>query len=216
MTQNIQENERKIFAAIQHLKDSIFGLTQSFSDFCFDINQEGKSIVSETKLRSFVEDLTLRSHQSSDYDNAFCELSPLFFEMSIRYLLAACNPSDWQFISIKKLAATLHRQGDGYKSTFDFMVEDMHEYLEDYWQGDEFRQLYSKYSTLINGLSYEECVSFEKCVKAALERFIDAHYLNSLVNDFETQAIVSKINRTASIIHSDLRKARGVTIDGNR
>lgn len=204
------ENEHKVFEAIQSLKDSVFGLKQSFSEYCFDFSNTREYTFNETKMYSFIDELAKLAQSTRAYSSSFERFIPLFLEMSLRFLAAACNPSDWQFRSIKKLAGTVYRESSDYKSTFDFMVEDTQKYLDAYWACGQFGKVYSEYSAIILDFDYDACVSFETCVKQTLERFIDSHNLNSLSSDFDTQTIIARITRTANLIQADLEKSRSM------
>ena len=200
------ENEKKIFDAIQELKDSIFGLNQSYADFCYQYSAEYGYTLDQLKIESFAQALSETAMQVKYYEGAFEPVLPVFFRMSIMFLAAACNPSDWLFVSIRKLGNTVYKANTEEKSIFDIMVEDSSKYLDEYFEGNVFWEIYKQFSDLISNV---DLTNFGQCVKRALERFIDDNNLNTLNDDAATQNIVSRMRRTSVMIARDIqRKSR--------
>lgn len=206
MNDKLIENEKKIFDAIQELKDSIFGLNQSYADFCYQYSAEYGYTLDQSKLESFAQSLSETAKQVKHYEGAFEPVLPLFFRMSIMFLAAACNPSDWLFVSIRKLGNTVYKANTEEKSVFDIMVEDSSKYLDEYFEDNIFRTTYEQFSDAISNV---DMTNFGQCTKRALERFIDDNNLNTLNDDVATQNIISRMQRTSVMIARDIqRKSR--------
>lgn len=199
------ENERKIFDAIQDLKDSIFGLKQSYTSFCYDhFNSDGYSTydLSQEKMLLFIEKLCDTARNVKYYHEDYDAVLPSFFAMTILFLTAACNPSDWLFVSIKKIGSTVYKSGSE-KSVFDIMVEDSTGTINGRYEDDCFWVEYRKFNKSIENV---DLTDFEQCVKRTLERFIDDNNLNTLNDPLATNNIIARLNRTSSFINRELQR----------
>ena len=133
-----------------------------------------------------------------DYDTAL----PSFFAMTILFLAAACNPSDWVFVSIKKIGSAVYKSGSE-KSVFDIMVEDSTAYINSCYEDNRFWVEYNQFSKSIEDV---DLTDFEQCVKRTLERFIDDNNLNTLNDPLATDNIIARLNRTSSFISRELQR----------
>lgn len=207
MENNQAANEKKIFDAIQELKDCIFGLKQTYTDFCYEHTvKDGCSsyMMSTEKLNDFANELSETAKAVRYYNESFDPILPVFFKVTIMFLTAACNPSDWLFVSIRKIGGTVFKTDPDEKSTFDIMVETATPTINDYFTDGLFWKDYELFNASLGGVDLSD---FEQCVKRTIERFIDEHELNALGDDVATQNFVARINRTAVTIARDLRRS---------
>ena len=199
-------NEQKIFSAIQELKDSIFGLKQSYTEFCYDYSEETGLFLDPEKTNDFANNLLETSKPVRYYDSDFEEIFPLFIKMSVIFLDATCNPSDWLFVSIRKIGKTIYEEDPQQKSTFEIMVNNAKEAINSHHDSKQFwdtYELFQSKSSLIN------MRNFGQYVKLSVERFIDDNGLNYLDDTKATEMLISRINRTSSIIAKEVqRKSR--------
>lgn len=199
-------NEKKIFDAIQGLKDSIFGLNQPYTDFCYSHSLEEGYTLDLSKLSEFSTSLANTAKQVKYYDATFEPVLPLFFKMAVMFLAAACNPDDWLFVSLRKLGDTVYKTNASEQSVFDIMVENDSKYLNEYYQDKAFQAIYNQFSEEI---AFLDMTNFAQCVKQAIERFIDENELNTLNDDIATRNIILRIQRSSEMITRDmLRKSR--------
>lgn len=203
MNEKQRENEKKIFDAIQDLKDSIFGLKQSYIPFCFDYSTESGYLLNTEKLNVFSQELAKLARTTKTYDDNFEPVIPLFFIVCIKFLTASCNPSDWLFLSIRKIAKTNDGTEDYPISTFDIMIKNSSVFLKGYYQDGIFWNEYDEFKTLMLEVDKD---NFYQCIKNTIETFIDENNLNSLNDDKTTQSLLSKINRTSSVIARELQR----------
>lgn len=194
---------KKIFDAIQELKDSIFGLNQSYADFCYNYSFENGYYLDQSKLIAFSTSLANTAKQVKYYDSVYAKVLPLFFKMAVMFLAAACNPSDWLFVSIRKLGTAVYKTSAEEQSIFDIMVEDSSAFLDEYFSDKSFQEVYNQFSKEITTIDMD---NFGQCVKRAIERFIDENELNTLNDDVATQNIISRMARTSAIITRDLQR----------
>lgn len=203
MNKTQKENEEKLFKAIQDLKDSIFGLKQPYIPLCYDISPERGYEFNSRKMRALVDELTETSKTVRSYQAEFAPILPLFFELCFKFLAAVCNPSDWIFVSIRKIANTLYRHAPGADSTFDRMLRNNRNTIDNLFAQDEFWPLYEDFSARIDELDFQ---GFSQCVKHTVETYIDNHHLNTLDHDQATQSIITRLNRVSSTIQRDVSR----------
>ena len=193
MTERQLKNEERIFDTIQELKDSIFGLKQSYISFCYDYTEENGYVLNYEKLHSFSLELSDIAKKVDCYDDSFANILPSFFKLAVIFLHTTCNPSDWIFVSFRKIGKTIYKNQEDEQSTFDIMVENATEYLKD----NLFWKEYSLFNNLIKNVNLSD---IDLCIKKTIETFIDEYRLNCLDDDELTQNIISKINRISFFI----------------
>lgn len=197
MTNKQRENEQKILKVIQQLKDSIFGMDMSYTEYCYHRGEE-ITYLDNQKLDSFIAELLINAQHTTSYRPEFESILPSFFRLVIKYIDKACPISDRRFVSIRKIAEIVYKPTTEYRSTFDIMVNDLTGMFDLL-----FLEEYSDFSRRITGIDHE---SFYRCVKGAVESFIDAHNLNCLSNDLVTDQTVAKINQVAARIKIEQRR----------
>lgn len=201
MTDQQAINEKKVFDAIQELKDSIFGMNQPYIGYCYDYSLENGHSLNIDRVDEFANALSETSKKVSVYDNHFSEVLPSFFRLSVLFLDAVCNPSDWIFVSIRKIAETVYKQDNDQQSTFDIMVEKSS--IHRFAAKETFYKEYNHFNKCIHDV---EMTNFARCVKLTLECFIDEKELNPLADDDSIRAIISRVNRTSSVISREIQR----------
>ena len=197
----IRENERKVFDAIQSLKDSVFGLKSSYVPFCYTAKKRGMSFDWE-KYELFVEELCECAKEVEGYSEAIGERLREFFGLVLLFVDLFCPQDDRCFSSFKKLALTVLESGGSKGSLFDAIILD---YVERDETDDAFRSDYKSFSSKIAEVDNE---TFYRCEKIAVENFIDRHALNCLRSSEETMRAVSEIQNIAMRLQRDFSQAR--------
>lgn len=197
MTELQRNNEEKIFSAIQDLKDSIFGLNNSYVNFCYEYS-ENFHYLNEEKMDSFISELIELSRNTNTYKNEFESLIKDLLYMEIKYIQHFCPFNDQTFASLRKIAETVYKPNAEYKSTFDVLIGDQKDFLDLI-----FIEKYDNFTQEIINVDFNE---FYKCIKHALEAFIDNHNLNCLNDEAATSNMVFKISRLSQRIQFDTRQ----------
>jgi len=204
-------NEKAIHEAIQDLKDSIFGMKQSFASMCMTSDSEYVADRDQERTTQFVEELISIAENTDCFTPKMLETVSLFFEVSIKFLLVACPKTDWLFQSIKKISNTVLKNASTEKSTFDVMVEDARIYIDEVFIDEaDFWQPYQNFTTCIAAVDQSQ---FCLCVKRTLEQYTDIHCLNPIDNDELTKRIIDRLYRNSRQIQFELRKnlVEGIT-----
>lgn len=171
----ILKNEQRILKCVQAMKDSIFGLQNSFMPYCYS-----NSKLNKRKMKNFIKELCEISKKVKTYNAAFDNVLPLFFKVSILFFDGAVNNEDKVFSSFRKIASLLEKDGLDGKSTFDIMVDNALLIHEDYFIKEGFLDIYAKFS---NELLKVDATELYYCIKNLVEEFIDQHKLNYLYNN---------------------------------
>lgn len=206
-----RQNEDRIFKAIQDLKDSIFGLRQSYIPFCYTNDQEDGYRFSEEKTALFVAELSEYAGRTRTYSDELKEAMPLFFEVSLKLLAAICSSGDWVFVSFRKLANAAMKDSSEEESTFERIVASHRAPIERMFPTDSFWLPYEKFCGYMGRVNAE---NFSLCVKHTVEDFLDDHCLNCLDKDQLTESIVARISRLSASIERDLDRAEFPEEDG--
>ena len=211
MNQKQWENEEKVFKAIQDLKDSMFGMKQSYIPFCYTNDREDGYRFSEEKTKAFVEKLCGYAVGTRSYCSELERVIPLFFEVTTKLLAAICSSGDWVFVSYRKLADTAKKTCPEEKSVYERIVEDHRNKIDRMFSKDAFWPLYEEFAGYMGQVDGE---GFYLCVKHTLEEFLDDHRLNCLDKDQLTESIVARISRLSASIERDLDRAEFPEEDG--
>ena len=198
-----QANEDKIFKAIRELKDSVFGLKQSYTPFCYTRTGEEGETFSMEKMEAFSAELTAFGKQAAEYTDELELLLPAFFRAVLMLLDAICSSSDWVFVSIRKLAETALKNSAEEESTLDRIVKSYRGKISVMFPEGEFWTAYEQVSRDMGRVDNE---SFYRSVKHALEAFLDEHRLNVLDRDSSTDAVVARMYRLAASVERDLAR----------
>ena len=204
MNQRQRQNEDRIFKAIQDLKDSIFGLRQSYIPFCYTNDREDGYRFSEEKTAIFVAELSEYSGGTRTYSDELKEVMPLFFEVSVKLLAAICSSGDWVFVSFRKLANAAMKDSSEEESTFDRIVASHRAQIDKMFPADSFWEPYAKFCGYMGRVNAE---NFSLCVKHTVEDFLDDRHMNCLDRDQTTEHIVARISRLAAAVERDLNRS---------
>lgn len=182
--------------ALQLLKDTIFGMEASYTDFCYNKEAPGWYL-DEDKVQSFIRELL---------KNAKClhictpdqeELISSFLHIVIEYLDRTFSSHEYKFSSIRKISAAVKKEFIYYKSPFDILIEDEQKNLS-----EECLAMHTNFTNKIVSVNQDDFVA---CVKYALEKFIDDHQLSCLSDEFAARQTASRIRRLADRIQLDQR-----------
>lgn len=190
-------NEEKIFDVIQDLKDSIFGLKNSYVKYCYSETNEGL-YWDNRKSENFIEELLKHAKMTSTYNAQFEGLIVLAFELTLKFILHACNFEEQQFVSLRKIIKTTQKRSKEEQSVFEIMVERQKGYFDMIY----FDKL-KLFCDQIIDVNFDD---FYKSCKHAIEAFIDSHNLNSIKNDKATSELVLRISRLSNITAAEIRK----------
>ena len=190
-------NEEKIFDVIQDLKDSIFGLKNSYVKYCYS-ETDGSLFWDNKKSEKFIKELLEHAKMTSTYNAQFEGLIVLAFELILKFILHACNFEEQQFVSLRKIIKTTQKESKEDQSIFEIMVEQQKGYFDMVY----FDKL-QLFSDQIIEVNFDD---FYKSCKHAIEAFIDSHNLNSIKNDKVTSELVLRISRLSNITAAEIRK----------
>ena len=204
MNQKQWENEEKVFKAIQDLKDSIFGLKQSYIPFCYTNDREDGYRFSEEKTKVFVQKLSECAVETRPYSPELERVIPLFFEVTTKLLAAICSSGDWVFVSFRKLADTAKKSCPEENSVYERIVADHKYKIDRMFDKEAFWPLYEEFMGYMGHVDGER---FYLCVKQTVECFLDDHRLNCLDKEQLTESIVARISRLCASIERDLDRA---------
>ena len=210
MNRKQQENEDKIFSAIQDLKDSMFGMKQPYTRYCYIHSDEDGYVFSEEKAEVFLTLLCSFSPETRTYNPEWGAVMPLFFRVTLRLLAAICNSGDWIFVSFRKLAKTAMKYSPNEKSVYERIVDSHREQIDRAFPSGSFWADYESFCTFMGFIDPE---AFYQCVKNTLERFLDDQHLNVLDRDQMTDSVVARISRLSAAIERDLKRAEPQTED---
>lgn len=201
-----QKHEDEIFQAIQDLKDSIFGLKQPYTPYCYeDIPGQGY-VFSPAKTGEFVGQLCALAREVRSYREELEPVLPLFFSMTVRLLSAICGSGDWVFVSFRKIAKTALKSEPDEESTLDRIVSSHRHLLDLHFPEGEFWADFDVFSHYMGRVDPD---SFYMCVKHTVERYLDCRRLNPLDSPRTTQAITTRIHRLSAAIEQELRQSGG-------
>ena len=196
MKQIIKSNEEKIFDSIQELKDSIFGLKNSYVNYCY--SESNTSLYWDNKKsEDFIQELLGFAKNNDIFEKNFEELIVMAFELSLKFILYACNFEEQRFVSLRKIIYTMKKSNNEEQSVFEIMVENQKEYFD-------FAYL-EECETFCQKIIEVDFDAIYKCCKHAIESFIDTKHLNSISNEKATADIVLRINRLSNIITTEMR-----------
>ena len=204
---NFAENEKKLLKAIQQFKDTAFGLESRYTPYCYEY-VNGVRRLNEEKVGAFVSELEELAKRSSFYTDALTGLIDKFLRVVIRYMDCTFAPNEYKFVSIRKLADTVYKQSSTQNSTFDILITDQRNKFD--------RHHYSLYEDFAKDIVNVDQTAFYRCVKTALDAFVDDHQLNCLHDDEKTAELVARINQYSHRLTTPLRESpRRVTRDEN-
>lgn len=204
MNRRQKENEEKIFKAVQDLKDSIFGLKQSYIRYCYRVTEEDGYVFDREKAKFFAGLLSKYSRGTRKYSEELAPVMPLYFEMCAMLLAAICGRGDWVFVSFRKIAETAVKSSPEEESTLNRIVGSYWDELDDMFPDGAFRTLYEEFDSYMGRVSGED---FYYTVKYSLEDFLDDNSLNVLDRDRMTESAVARINRLGAAIERDLNRS---------
>ena len=190
-------NEEKIFDAIQDLKDSLFGLKNSYANYCYSESSNGL-YWNNNKSERFIEEIISQAKSTKTYNEEFEPIIRAALELSLKFILHACNFEEQQFVSLRKIIKTMEKDIEGEPSVFEIMVNRQKGYFDNI-----YLEKLEQFSLKMVGIDFE---AFYKCCKHAIESFIDKNNLNSINSNRVTSEIVLRINRLSKITSSELRK----------
>lgn len=194
-------NEEQVFKAIQNLKDSIFGLKQSYTRYCYRVTEEDGYVFDREKAKFFAGLLSKYSSYTRKYSEELAPVMPLYFEMCAMLLATICGKGDWVFVSFRKIAETAVKSSPEEESTLNRIVSRYWDELDSMFPDGAFRTLYEEFDSYMGRVSGE---AFYYTVKYTLEDFLDDNSLNVLDRDRMTESAVARINRLAASIERDL------------
>ena len=200
-----QANEEKIFKAIRDFKDSVFGLRQSYTTFCYTRSDEDGEVFSMDKMTVFAFELYVYSRQTKEYTDELEKILASYFRMVLMLLHAICSSGDWIFVSMRKLAEAALKSSTEDESTLDRIVSSHRSRIDRAFPDGAFWQEYELFCCDMGRVDNE---AFYLSVKHALEKFLDEHRLNVLDRDSSTDAVVARLSRLAASVERDL--ARGL------
>ena len=193
---NFAENEKKLLKAIQQFKDTAFGLESRYTPYCYEY-VDGIRKLNEEKVEAFIAELEELAKRSSFYTDALANLIDKFLRVVIRYMDCTFAPYEYKFVSIRKIADTVYKQSSTQVSTFDILITDQRNKLDRYH--------YSLYEDFTKEIVDADQTAFYRCVKTALDSFVDGHQLNCLHDDTETAELVARINQFSRRLTSPSR-----------
>lgn len=197
MYQTNKSNEENIFDAIQDLKDSIFGLKNSYVQYCYSQSDTGLAW-DDDKSNLFIKELLKSATNTKTYKEEFNELVSMVFEIAIEYIRYACNFEEQLFVSLRKIIKTTEKYTCDELSTFEIMIDRQKQYFDLI-----YLEKCKEFSVKMIEVEFDD---FYKCCKNAIEQFIDEKNLNTIYNDRATREIVSRVNRVSNIVAGDIRK----------
>ena len=203
MNEKQRENEALIFKAIQDLKDSVFGLKQSYVRYCYTYSEEDGRRFSVPKADAFAQELSTIAQQTPTYCGELAEVMPLFFRVIPRLLTAICGSGDWIFASFRKLAEAALKETPEEKSILECIVDDHRAEIDAAFPNGEF---WPDYETFCGYMGRVDNESFYRCAKLTVEAFLDERCLNVLDRDQATAGVVARISRLAAAIDRDLSR----------
>lgn len=204
---NFAENEKKLLKAIQQFKDTAFGLESKYTPYCYEYI-DGLRQLNGEKVDAFIAELEGLAKGNSLYTDALMDLIDKFLRIVIRYMDCTFAPNEYKFVSIRKLADTIYKQSATQNSTFDILITDQRNKLDPYH--------YSLYEDFTKNIVSVDQTAFYRCIKTALDAFVDGHQLNCLHDDKKTADLIARINQYSHKLTTPLRESSvRTTRDGN-
>lgn len=197
MTEKQRINEEKVFDAIQDLKDSVFGLKNSYVRFCYSDSESGR-FWDNSRVDIFIDEIIENAKKSSYYKSEFASDIKLILELILKFIHKVCPFEDQRFVSIRKIVKTAEKPTTDYKSVFEIMIETQNQYFDMEYQ-NKCNELFLN----ITGIDFQ---SFYKCIKHGIEAFIDSKGLNILNDDDMTREVLARIKRVTNITTMEVRK----------
>ena len=203
MNRKQQENEDKIFKAIQDLKDSMFGMKQPYIRYCYDRTDEDGLVFNGERAEDFVASLCEFCPQTRTYCSELEPVMPLFFRVTVKLLAAICNSGDWMFVSFRKLAKTALKGSPEEESVYERIASSHQHMIDKMFSEDDF---WPDYDLLCDYMGRVDAEGFYLCVKHTLEKFLDDRRLNVLDRDQLTDSVVARISRLSAAFERDLKR----------
>lgn len=200
-----RENEDKIFAAVQDLKDSIFGMKQPYTPFCYDITEEDGLVFNDGRAAAFAAELSAFARSTRTYSEALAPAVPIFFLVTLRLLAAICSSGDWVFVSFRKLAKTVGKDSPEEESVYERIVDSHRPHIDRLFPDGRF---WPDYDIFRHSMDHADSEDLFLCIKHTLEAFLDDRHLNALDHDPMTENISARISRLSAAVERDLRRAK--------
>lgn len=192
-----KKREKKIFDAIQQLKDAVFGMESSYAQYCYSMSERRWKFDPE-KANQFISELIGYAVEDPRYAG---ELEPLirdFLIIVLEYLDCTFASNEYKFCSIRKIAYATWKETAENVSTFDVLITDVEKDLS----ADCF-QIYKKFTNAIVTVDQD---AFYICIKHALEKFVDENGLSCIDDEDAVDQMVARIRQLAYRLKVDNRQ----------
>ena len=202
MSEISEKNKDRLFNAIQNLKDCAFGMQASYVPLCY--SHDGDDLVwDEQKKESFIHDLIRFASNKHNYTPELERPIYLFFDITIKFIAAACRFSEQAFVSLRKIAKVAYKSDPEKKCTFEYLIEAEKEQIDKMFGETTYWSNYSEFITWL--IKIDNDLLFA-CIKYALEEYIDDRALSAFSDTTAINNMITRVNRTASIILAEMRK----------
>ena len=204
MTEQENKNKERLMKAIDNLRDCVCGMNSSFMTYCCS---ESNTIFDwdEKKFEDFVGLLCSYAFKSACYHSEFDCMLQKFYSLTIKFIVAACNPNEHTFLSIRKIAKLLEKT-PGYKCTYEYLIEAQEtaidEMFTDYWE------MYDEFVKLLVGLEHED---FYETVRFSLQRFVEENSLTLFADTAAINSLSKRIDRVSVQYLGEFRRRTQLT-----
>lgn len=202
MSEISEKNKERLFNAIQNLKDCAFGMQASYVPLCYSHDADDL-VWDEQKKENFIRDLICFASNKHNYTPDLERPIYLFFDITLKFIAAACRFSEQAFVSLRKIAKVAYKPEPEKKCTFEYLIEAEKVNIDKKFNESTYWSNYDEFITYLIRIDNDLLFS---CIKYALEEFVDNRELSAFSDTVAINNMITRVNRTASIILAEMRK----------